>query len=104
MSDDADAAFLSAIVAYVNEHPSVAPYVVEAARKGIERALNETLERAVDMEVALAMQLGKGKLNDLSRAKLEKWRGKSSLEWKWALERHTSQAGTVPSNAARPND
>ena len=51
--------FLSAVVEYVKGDPEAAPEIVAACSHGVGLALKESLERACDMEVALASALMK---------------------------------------------
>jgi hypothetical protein len=76
--------FLDAVTAYVGRHPEVSAYVADAVAAGLRPALNETRQRAADMEVALAMALAKRGRKDADKvilSKLSQWEGKTSLQW-----------------------
>lgn len=62
--------------------------VEEAVYRGVLKRTSLAMERAADMEAALAGALGrKSKATDeLIRQKLEKWRGNCALKWDWYLD------------------
>ena len=80
--------FLAYVAQYIEENPLVAPRVTDFVTMGLKNALDKSLERAADMEVALAVSLErKNKFHgDLIREKLMKWKGKTSLCWENLLK------------------
>ena len=80
--------FLNLVANYAKENPDVAAYVSDAVAYGLQAKLQESCERAADMEVALAVMVAKrykGR-ESLVLNKLEKWNGKSSLNWDDTIE------------------
>lgn len=89
MSDDL-AQFLSLVAQFCKRNPEAAPHVASAAQHGVEAALQESLERAADMEVALVAALSpkmKKDSSQLIRDKLEKWKGRTSIRWDWYTDK-----------------
>ncbi len=79
------AAFLASVRAYVEAHPDVAPHVTEFVADGLRARLAQAVDRAADMEVALAMAVQRRTKNSdaVIRQKVEKWKGRTSLNWDW---------------------
>ncbi len=78
-------AFLDSVRAYVAENPDAAAYVTQFVADGLRESLSANVERAADMEVALAIALATRHktVPEVIREKLAKWRGKTSLRWDW---------------------
>lgn len=83
------AGFLHGVSQYVEQHPSVAAYVSDAVSSGLAAAQATALERAADMEVALALSLGRNSVESrrVILNKLEKWKGRSSIPWDSAIQK-----------------
>lgn len=82
-------AFLFRVQEYVSEHPDVAPMVTDFIRRGIQQALQETQQRACDMETCLVWALNP-RMNGAMAGiveKLLKWKNKSAMRWDSELER-----------------
>ena len=64
--------------------------VVQAASAGVSEAMREALQRAADMEIALAVAMAKRYkgADALIHDKLKKWEGKTALNWS-ALQPNT---------------
>ena len=75
--------FLQFVADYVAADPEAAPMVVQAASAGVAEALREALQRAADMETALAVAMAKRYkgADALIHDKLKKWEGKTALNW-----------------------
>jgi hypothetical protein len=75
--------FLEHVKNYVSVNPDIAPYVTNFVADGLRDALNDTKERAADMEAALCVSLAKryGSREEIIISKLEKWHSRSSLNW-----------------------
>lgn len=75
--------FLALVAEYVANDPESAPYVTEAARKGVSDALATVTQRAADMEVALAIALAHRHKNKdrIIFDKLKKWEGYTAINW-----------------------
>lgn len=85
----ARAVFLADFEHYIAYDPDVVPFLFEYMQRGLTRALDESRTRAADMEAALAFSLSrslKQKNNALIKQKLERWHGKSALDWRWFFE------------------
>ncbi len=82
MNDKRDM-FLRTVAAYVASDPESAPMVVQAASAGVSEAMREALQRAADMEIALAVAMAKRYkgADALIHDKLKKWEGKTALNW-----------------------
>jgi hypothetical protein len=82
-------AFLAGIESYIRKHPEAAAYVQDSVAKGITASLQRTLERAADMEVALAIALARRYKNsdDIILSKLEKWHDRSAVNWTSTIEK-----------------
>lgn len=80
--------FLMAVKNYIAEHPEVAASISDYVAAGISESRKEALERAADMEVALTVALAKKfrKPNELILSKIEKWQGRSALNWASTIE------------------
>jgi len=79
------ATFLEGVRRYIEKDPEAAAHIADYAQAGLRSALDQANERAGDMEVALsvlATKRYKG-ADALVKQKLEKWEGKTSLEWDW---------------------
>lgn len=85
---------LNFIADYVATDPEAAPLVVQAASRGLYDALHETRQRAADMETALAVAMAKRHkgADALIHDKLNKWAGKTALNWS-ALQPNASLSG-----------
>lgn len=81
-------AFLAGVQEYVTAHPDVAAYINDYVAAGLERKLSQAYERAADMEVALVAATTKRYkgADKLILSKLEKWQGKTSLNWNGLIE------------------
>lgn len=80
--------FLYTVREYVKRDPEVAGYIGMAVAEGLRHTLEETRERAADMEIVASVLLErkfKGRDN-LIKSKLEKWRNKCAVRWDWYLE------------------
>lgn len=89
MSNPEIDAFLREVSAFASKYPAVAPRIVDAASLGVAKALEEAYERAADMEsacVALSVKRNSDWARDLLRQKIEKWKGKTSINWDWFLK------------------
>ena len=77
--------FLHLVESYVKEDPEVAAFIHESVASGLRASLQDAMERASDMEVALAVAVGrKHKGSDaLILDKLKKWEGRTSCRWDW---------------------
>ena len=75
--------FLIFVRDFVHENPEVAAYISDFVAAGLEASRKELLERAADMEVALAVALAKRyhHRETLILDKISKWNGKSALRW-----------------------
>lgn len=75
--------FLHEVADYVRKNPEIAARTVEATQRGINQALEETRQRAVDMETALACAMNARLKNwkYLVVNILGKWRHKTALSW-----------------------
>lgn len=75
--------FLEQVKNYISTNPEIAPYVTTFVAEGLSDALNDTKERAADMEAALCIALAKryGSREEVIISKLEKWRHRSCLNW-----------------------
>lgn len=75
--------FLYGVQQYVEKNPEVAAYISDFVAKGVTSALNQTRERAADMEIALSVAIAKRwpKRDSLILSKLKKWDGKSCIPW-----------------------
>ena len=75
--------FYQYIQDYVKEYPECAAHVSDYVAKGISLALDESRQRAADMEViALALMMKKNKSTErIIKSKLKTWRGKTSFNW-----------------------
>lgn len=78
--------FLHAVREFVKENPEIAPQIVNAASDGIKEALASANERACDMESAFATQLTTRSKAKRALPYLNKWRGKTSLNWEWVFQ------------------
>jgi len=81
-------AFLEGVRRYIKKDPEAAAHVADYVQAGLREALDKAHERAADMEVALsvlATKRYKG-ADILVKQKLEKWKGKTSLEWNWLTQ------------------
>lgn len=81
--------FLEHVRLYVQAHPEAAAYVSDYVAKGLTASRQEALERAADMEVALVAAITKRLKNSdsLILSKLEKWNGKSAINWTSTIEK-----------------
>ena len=77
--------FLALVRRYVSQDAEIAPLVAEAASQGVSDALTEALQRAADMETALAVAMAKRHkgADALIHDKLNKWNGRTALDWQW---------------------
>lgn len=81
--------FMVLIRNYIKQDPEAAAYVSDNVQQGLREALQESRERATDMEIVaatLAERRYKGS-DGLVLSKLKKWEGKSSLEWKHLISK-----------------
>jgi hypothetical protein len=82
--------FLRLVKSYVEQDPESAAYIAEWVAAGLNASRVSALKRAADMEAALATMLHKpSKKFDRTSFVLgiiNKWKGKSSLKWEWAVE------------------
>jgi len=76
------------VQSYIEKNPECGAYVSDYVAKGIEKSRLEAMQRAADMETALTVALAKKfkKPNELILSKLEKWQGKSALNWTATIE------------------
>lgn len=82
------ASFLQQVQNYVSSHPEVAAHIAVFVQAGIEASRGESLERAADMEVALAVAIAKryNMRDELILSKLTKWQGRSAINWDSVIE------------------
>lgn len=82
------ASFLQQVQNYVKDNPEVAAHIATFVQAGIEASRRETLERAADMEVALAIAITKryNMRDELILSKLTKWQGRSAINWDSTIE------------------
>lgn len=87
------AEFYYYVQSYIEKHPECGAYVNDFVAKGIEKSRVEAMQRAADMEVALTVALAKKfrKPNELILSKIEKWQGKSALNWTSTIEQLKAQ-------------
>ena len=81
-------AFLAVVRQYVKENTEVAAYVSDFVAQGIAAAHSDAMQRAADMEAALAVAIAaryKGR-DELILSKLNKWKDKSALNWQSTIE------------------
>ena len=81
--------FLQLVKVYIEKDPEAAAHVADCVQEGIRSALSGALERAADMEVALAVLAAnryKGK-DEIVLSKLKKWEGQTSLGWDWLTKK-----------------
>jgi hypothetical protein len=85
----ADSEFLSYVRNYVSTHPEVAAYVQQHVAAGISDSLTEAMQRAADMETALALALSRkyGGSEALIADMIKKWEHRAALKWDWAVEK-----------------
>ncbi len=85
--------FLLSVKEYIAKNPEVAPYVTEFIAAGIQAALKESNERAMDMECALvgALEMKGKKGREFTLGKLKKWDGKGSIPWTKTIEKLQAQ-------------
>ena len=77
--------FLYSVKMYIQKDPEAAAYVSDSVAAGLQHTLKEAREHAADMEVALSVLAAhryKGK-DALVKSKLNKWKGKTFLNWDW---------------------
>ena len=76
------------VQSYIEKNPECGAYVSDYVAKGIDKSRTEAMQRAADMETALTVALAKKfrKPNELILNKLEKWQGKSALNWAATIE------------------
>lgn len=88
MLNPEDYVFLEQIEKYVKDRPHVGAYVSGYVAKGIDKSRVEALERAADMETALSLMMSTRFKTHIPFVleKLERWNGKSSLEWKTIIK------------------
>lgn len=82
-----DEGFLRQVREYVYNNPHVAAFVSDHVSQGLKAALQDSNERAADMEVAVAVLLAKrmkGK-DGIVLEKLSRWNGRSALRWDSAI-------------------
>ena len=75
--------FLVMVESYIKSDPEAAAYVSDYVARGLNASRKEALERAADMECALAVMIAqryKGR-EALVLEKLRKWNGNSSIRW-----------------------
>lgn len=82
--------FLYYVRQYIETDPETAAHVADYVQAGLRAALAKAYERAADMEVALCVIAAKRYrgADDLVKQKLEKWEGKTSLNWDWLTRTH----------------
>ena len=81
-------AFLEYVAQYVEKSPEVAGHVADYVTDGVIKAHNKTLQRAADMETALAVAVAKrySGRDELILSKLKKWKHCSALNWDGTIE------------------
>lgn len=81
--------FYSYVQNYIEKNPECGAYVSDFVAKGLEKARNQANERAADMEAALSVALAKRfkNGNEVILSKLEKWEGKTALNWSSTTEK-----------------
>ncbi len=80
--------FLQFIQNYITSDPEAAAYVAEYVQIGLRTALEQSNQRAADMEtviVALAAKRFEG-ADALVRERLVRWKGKTALDWDWLTD------------------
>jgi len=81
--------FLQSIESFVQIDPEIAPYISDYVAKGLKKALDESNERAADMEIVASIMMYKKKWkgqDELVMDKINKWKYKSSLNWDGLLK------------------
>lgn len=86
MMDNVERKFIESVKSFVRCYPHLAPYVVQASSSGVEEALKDAKERACDMESALVSQLSSNSKAKKALPYLQKWFGKTSLDWEWIFK------------------
>ena len=88
--------FYTYVQSYIENNPECGAYVSDFVAKGIEKSRVEAMQRAADMEVALTVALAKKfkKPDELILSKLEKWQGKSALNWASTIDELRKKAST----------
>lgn len=79
--------FLEFVRSYVKSDPAAAAFIQTSVASGINDSRMEAMDRAADMEAALAVMIAKrykGR-ETLVLDKLVKWNGKSALRWDDAI-------------------
>lgn len=76
-------AFFRYVQAYVTATPEAGAYVSDYVARGIEASRQSALQRAADMEAALAVMLARrtGGRDEFVLEILRKWNGAASLRW-----------------------
>jgi hypothetical protein len=80
--------FLNYVQSYVAQNPDVAPLITQHIIDGIVESRKQILERAADMETALAVAVAQRyqQRDSLIFSMLKKWNGKTSLRWDGVIE------------------
>lgn len=76
-------AFLRYVQSYVTVNPEVGAYVSDSVARGMSAARQSALQRAADMETALAYMLSKRRAgrDEFVLQTLRKWNNAASLRW-----------------------
>ena len=75
---------------YIAEDPEASAELHAAVQSGIRSALEESKERAADMENALAVVISGKVMKDwkeYTKEQLRKWDKRTVLRWDWFLEK-----------------
>lgn len=94
MKDELERAqFLAYVRNYIEKDPEAAAHVADYVQEGIRAKLQQTMERAADMEVALSVLAAKRYkgADALVISKLKKWEGKTALLWDWLTKKEETK-------------
>lgn len=82
------AEFLNYVTNYVAANPDVAPLITQPIIDGVVESRKQILERAADMEIALAVAIAQRytQRDNLILSKLKKWSGRSAVRWDDTIE------------------
>lgn len=80
--------FLNYVANYVATNPDVAPLITQPIIDGVVESRKQILERAADMETALAVAIAQryAQRDNLILSKLKKWTGRSAICWDDTIE------------------
>lgn len=82
--------FLAAVEHFCIKHPLMVLDIGDAAKRALVIAFQKAQERAADMEIVATYAISRRSAKNadkLIRNKLEMWRGQTSCNWDWFLNR-----------------